>query len=171
MEETHPFITYLTQTLVADRGALAALRRGLGQPPGFAPEMLRFVVPFLPERPSAWHERTLYMLASLFALHPAHTGEGNLGDHFARLKSEDNTALERRFTALLAAHPDELDIHLRRAVAMFKSKDIPVNWDQLLKDCLAWSHPERQARVRRRWAMRFWRVQPVATSESETEQA
>src|SRR5690554_6458706 len=146
MTEIHPFISYLTGTLAEDRGALAALRRGLGQPPGHAPEMLRFVVPFLSERPSRWEERTLYMIASLFALHPANTTTGNMGDHYAALRTPENeAALERRFTALLAAHPDELDVHLRQAVARLKSKELPVNWDRLLKDCRAWHRPDWQA--------------------------
>lgn len=170
MEDVHPFIRYLTETLAGDRGALAALRRGLGQPPGHAPEMLRFVVPYLPEQPSRWQERTLYMIASLFALHPANTPTGNMGDHYRALRTPENeAALERRFTALLAAHPDELDVHLRQAIAVLKSRDIPVNWDRLLRDCLAWGHPEGQANVRRRWAMRFWRA--AQPTESEIEQA
>ncbi len=151
----HSFVEYLCK-LTDDRAALAALRRGLGQPPGYVPEMLRYISPFVTNQTSRWEERTLYMIASLFALHPAHTNEGNMGDHLARLKSKDDTALERRFAHLLSAHPDDLDVYLRQAVSILRSKEIPINWDQLLRDVRSWSHPDGQAQVRRRWARSFW---------------
>ena len=46
--QSNPYITYLL-SLKENRGALAALRRGLGRPPGTAPEMYPYVVPWLPE--------------------------------------------------------------------------------------------------------------------------
>ena len=50
-EKRNNFITYLEELRDReDRGALAALRRGLGQPPGSAVEMYRYVVPWLPAR-------------------------------------------------------------------------------------------------------------------------
>ena len=44
-----PFIAYL-ETLRdrEDRGALASLRRGIGRRPGEAPEVMRYVVPWVP---------------------------------------------------------------------------------------------------------------------------
>src|ERR1035437_1147702 len=52
-----------------DRGALAALRRGLGKEPGEAPEMFPYVVPWLPRQASIWAEQAYYLVASLFGLH------------------------------------------------------------------------------------------------------
>jgi CRISPR system Cascade subunit CasB len=51
-----------------DRAALAALRRGLGQPPGAVPEMFQHV----PElaRIGEEREREAFLVASLFAWHP-----------------------------------------------------------------------------------------------------
>ena len=45
MNYEHGFVTYL-QSLAEkdDRGALAALRRGLGQSPGSVPDTFRYVV-------------------------------------------------------------------------------------------------------------------------------
>ena len=79
-----------------------------------------------------------------------------MGAHFAHTRSpdSDNTAIERRFVALLAAHPDDLDFYLRQAVSFLRSKEVPVNWQQLLSDVLAWSHPERY--VQKAWARAFW---------------
>jgi len=154
MTETHPFITYL-EGLREDRGALAALRRGLGQPPGTVPGMYRYVVPWLPADAPPWLEDAYYLVAALLAYHPASGGSGNMGNHFARTCDRgDNSAVERRFTALLAAHPEDLGFYLRQAVSFVKSKDVPVNWHQLLSDVLAWGHPDRY--VQRAWARAFW---------------
>jgi len=170
MTELHPFIRYL-QAFREDRGALAALRRGLGQPPGTAPSMYPYVVPWLRDNTSPSEEAAYYLVAALYAYHPQEGGTGDMGQHFwrARDPSGDNTAVERRFTALLAAHPDDLDFYLRQAVSCLKSKErpVPVEWSQLLADVLAWGHPERY--VQRRWARSFWgRSTPENASASET---
>ncbi len=52
-----------------DRGALAALRRGLGKQPGAAPEMFPYLAPWT-QHEHGWGEECMYLVASLFALHP-----------------------------------------------------------------------------------------------------
>lgn len=161
MNNPQPFVAHL-QKLKGDeqrgRAALAALRRGLGQPPGAAPEMFRYVTPFISSDAGAWQEASYFLIASLFGFHPESTESGNMGDHYARLRqSGDEAAVERRFMALLAAHPEDLDTYLRQAVSMLRSKDIPVNWSQLLWDVLAWNDPDRRLRVTKSWARSFWR--------------
>jgi CRISPR system Cascade subunit CasB len=156
MEEgKQAFVEYL-EGLREDRGALAALRRGLGQPPGTVADMYRYVVPWLSDETPRWREAVYYQIAALFAYHPAPGGRGNMGDHFARTRDPqgDNTAIERRFTALLAAHADDLDTYLRQAIGFVRSKEVPVDWHQLLSDLLAWGHPNRY--VQQRWARSFW---------------
>jgi CRISPR system Cascade subunit CasB len=154
-ERKHPFVEYL-ESLRDDRAALAALRRGLGQPPGTVADMYRYVVPWLSDDAPPWREAAYYLIAALFAYHPDAGGTGNMGRHFARARDpqRDNTAIERRFTALLAAHPDDLDFYLRQAVGFLKSKEVPVNWHQLLSDLLGWGHPDRY--VQQQWARAFW---------------
>ena len=155
-QQGHPYIRHL-QSLAEgqDRGALAALRRGLGQPPGTVAEMFRYVEPWLSERRSAAQEAAFYLVAALFALHPRSASAGNMGTHLAQSRAAGGEdALERRFTALLAAHPDDLPVYLRQAVSFLKSKEIPVNWEQLLSDLQNWDHPQRF--VQKKWASAFW---------------
>lgn len=154
-EKTHPFVEYL-ESLREDRGALAALRRGLGHPPGAVADMYRYVVPWLPNDAPPWKEAPYYLVAALFAYHPAQGGTGDMGNHFAQARNpqDDNTSLERRFTTLLTAHPDDLDVYLRQAVSFLKSKDVPVNWRRLFYDLRGWGHPGRY--VQKRWAGSFW---------------
>lgn len=166
MTKTHPFVEYL-EGLRGDRGALAALRRGLGQDPGTVPDMYPYVVPWIPEDASPRRQACYYVVAALFAYHPHPGGSGNMGQHFARAwdPQGDNAALERRFTALLNAHPDDLPGYLRQAVSFLKSKGIPVHWHQLLSDVQAWGHPSRY--VQQRWARGFW---SRATTQSLTKE-
>jgi CRISPR system Cascade subunit CasB len=155
MTEPKPFVTYL-ESLREDRGALAALRRGLGQPPGTAREMYPYVVRWLPAETSAQREAAYYLIAALFAYHPDPGGSGNLGHAFRRTldPTGDNTATERRFTALLTAHPNDLPFYLRQAISFLASKEAPVDWNQLFADLLAWGHPAGY--VQKQWARAFW---------------
>ncbi len=156
-EATHPFIQYLVSLQEDDdRGALADLRRGLGQPPGTAPSMYPYVVRYLPSDVSRREEHAYYLVGALFAYHDKKGGQGNMGAHFAatRDSNSDNTAVERRFTALLAAHPDDLPFYLRQAVSYLKSKDQPIDWDQLFYDLRYWHYNDR--RVQKQWARSFW---------------
>ncbi len=155
MEETHPYVGFL-EGLREDRAALAALRRGLGQPAGTVASMFRYVVPWLPADAKSWQERRYYLIASLFAYHPQAGGMGNMGDHFARTRTPqgDDTATERRFTALLDAHPEDLDVYLRQAVSLLRSKEVAVNWRQLFDDLRRWGYESRP--VQNAWARAFW---------------
>ena len=169
---THNFITYL-ETLTEDRAALAALRRGLGQPPGTVPDMYPYVVRLLPKDayPNSWTEQSYYLVAALYALHPESTTVGNLGDHFAKTLDPNpdlNGATERRFTTLLTAHPDDLSFYLRQAISFLKSKEQAINWHELMWNVRDWGYPDRQTRVQKRWATQFWRRRDEANDASDT---
>lgn len=166
-DRVEAFVSWLTHDVADDRAVRAALRRGLGQPPGYAPEMLMHMARQVQGMPE-WQERTAYIVAALFALHPMNTDSGNMGNHLGRLKGRNDDALERRFGVLLSAHEEELDVYLRQAITMLKQQDIPVNWLQLFNDVSAWGHPDRQARVRRSWANSFYRADTSETTEKES---
>jgi CRISPR system Cascade subunit CasB len=160
-----------------NRAALAVLRRGLGKPLGSSAEVWRYVATWTRNLPN-WRADCYYLVASLFALHPdsvwpeselhRRRRPPNLGDSFKRLedqqhrgqpatadKGQDHASpMERRFVALLNCHWDDLDKHLRQAVSLLKSKEVPVNWAQLLRDIQGWDHDDHP--VQRRWARAFW---------------
>lgn len=157
------FVEYLEKLEAGqDRAALAALRRSLGKRPGQAAEAHRHV---LWVNPPSWEEPAYYLVAGLFALHPANwrKEEGdkrltNFGASFAWLKSKtDSDSIEKRFVALLDCHEDDLAEHLRHAVSLIKSnksETIPVDWAQLLRDLRRWNWDDRK--VQREWARAFW---------------
>lgn len=161
------FIESLNQLVARqDRGALAALRRGLGKPPGSMAEMHRYVAPWLPEGDdpfAPWVQRqqdAWYLVAALFALHQQDAWYGmersrrtNLGWSFRRLAgTQESDSVEKRFTALLNSHIDDLPAHLRASISLLA--ETPVNWAQLLADIQEWDDDERS--VQRGWAQAFW---------------
>ena len=157
-----------------DRAGLAALRRGLGKRPGEAPEMFAVLVPLLPDgRLHADDEETAYLIASLFASHPASwAGDGdgrwsrNFGASLRRLgDATTSQGADRRMTGLLGSDRERLDDQLRSAVHLLRSKGIPVDWEQLTWDTLQWDRPDRV--VQRRWASAFW-ASPAATEAGES---
>ena len=172
--QVHCFVNRLEKLKESqDRAALAALRRGLGQPPGHAPEMHPYVVRFLPNNANSWVEQSYYLVASLYGLHPDMGKGENLGRHFAKTLDPDpekNKAVERRFTALLTAHPDDLHFYLRQAISFLKSRPEPVavNWHQLMQDVLDWGSYYKQARVQKQWARYFWNP-PDKAKQTESE--
>lgn len=133
-----------------DRRALAILRRGVNRQPGTAPEMFSLVIPWGVPR---YAEDCAFLVAALFALHPQPKGQGTLGSAFARI-SGGSDSIEQRFNALLNCHRDDLPYHLRQAVSLLRSKDVPVDWKRLLRDVLGWEHDDRY--VQRDWARDFW---------------
>jgi CRISPR system Cascade subunit CasB len=154
------FVEYLEELeRNEDRAALAALRRSLGKSPGEAADAHRYVLPF---NPAIWEESAYYLVGGLFALHPQswRRDEGdrsptNLGASFARLGSQvDSKSIEKRFVALLNCHEDDLAEHLRHAISLLGSKEIPVDWVEFLKDLRNWNHPDRSVQLR--WARAFW---------------
>ena len=155
------------------RGALAALRGGLDQRPGAAPEMHAYVARWAGGERSRWREDVHYLVASLFAYHPSnwrrqsHGGYTNLGASFARLAVGDaQSSVERRFTTLLNARREDLHIHLRHAVSLLRASDQPVDWAQLLDDLKSWGHEDRW--VQRNWARAFWSGEPREESDTDT---
>jgi CRISPR system Cascade subunit CasB len=172
MTKHEEFITFL-EGLKEDRAALAALRRGLGEPPGTVAEMGKYIYPFLgadePRAHRARQEETTYFLvAALFALHPESTGRGDLGRHLRDIRLDDKeTAVERRFTQLLAADPADLPDLLRQAVSLLKAKEQPIHWEALIKDVLNWGHPS--GFVQHKWARSFWGAGPARSEEAQSQ--
>jgi CRISPR system Cascade subunit CasB len=167
-DSDHSFVRHLLSLKEKeDRGALAALRRGLGKEPGEAPAMFPHVVPWLPERLSRSVERCYYLVASLFALHPESATEArrNMGDVMREVErarggrpEEGASSTEKRFVALLDAHPEDLPSKLRHAVALARSSDVAIAWNALFWDVmkLLGADPEKRDQVRKTWARSFW---------------
>ena len=145
-----------------DRAALAALRRTLGKDPVSAPEAYPIVMPYLPDGAGERVERIYFLVGSLFAVHQKSwlRAEPDRSRHdfgaSMRILAERRPGggVERRFGALLACDEAELSDHLRHAVALLKSEEVPIDWASLLSDLKEWNYERRPAQ--RRWARSFW---------------
>jgi len=182
LAKEHPFISHLVNLVrEKDRGALAALRRGLGKPPGSAREMDRYVLRELPAVATETQENAYYLVGALFAYW--HQGKddvtekvpANLGESLRWLvvheasetgRWEDaEKRIEKRLVALLNCHRDDLPAHLRHTIGLLKSKDVPVAWTRLLWDVQNWQNESRK--VQRDWARKFWRGYSMGTVPDE----
>jgi CRISPR system Cascade subunit CasB len=171
--ETHPFIAHLEKLVKEqDLGALANLRRGVGKPSGSAREMDRWVLRYVPTGAHGDQENVYYLVAALFAYWYQGTNDvhqnppSNLGSSLRMLvdleaagnnnRDEIEKRTEKRLVALLNSHLDDLPKHLQHTISLLKSKDIPINWSQLLGDVQNWHREDRE--IQRRWARGFWRI-------------
>ena len=156
-EKQNKFIGYLLNLAKEgkeDRGALADLRSGLGRKPGEMARVHKYVVPYLSDK--SYNDHWYYVLATLFGSFPKHRKKRSLGAAFQPLRSLSNS-MEARFVALLNAHSDDLDDHLRHAVSLLKSHEQPIDWFRLFEDLLQWEHPE--GHVQLRWARDFYKAE------------
>lgn len=77
--------------------------------------------------------------------------------HHAR-NSQNETGFDRRFARLLDADEDQLSFQLRQAIMRLTNDWVTINWEQLTKDILNWTHPDRF--VQRKWARDYVASQP-----------
>jgi len=148
-----------------DKAALARLRRGLGKEMG-APEMYRYVYQYLHE---CRQYRRCFLVASLFGLHWDKAKRGvSFGAVFREIwkKFKESESIEKRFTNLLSADPDDLGEHLRHAVSLAKSKGVPIDYYRLFFHIKRWDHPNRF--VQREWAKDFWGSEKQQVEETIT---
>ncbi len=160
------FIGYLEKLKEKeDRGALAALRRGLGADPGQTPEMYPYVFPYTTGM-TRYNEDACFIAASLFALHPEGTSQDTLGTVFRKIRNKkDSESIEQRFVALLNTDKEDLPIHLRHAIALAKGENIPIGWKELLYGIRYWDYDERF--IQRKWAQDFWGYNKGESEENE----
>jgi len=158
VKEHHPFVKYLYELATReDRAALAELRRSFANPIAALP----YVVPFLRRDASRREEDALVLVASLFALHPT-PGQLSLAKALA-LCSKDSESVELRFRGLLDSDAEDLPTHLRHAISLVRSKDMAIDYDDLLRAIRWWSREDKDRQ--RAWARDFWGTTEATTTE------
>jgi len=150
-----------------DRGTLAGLRKGLGEPRGWHPAVAMVVDRAIGDVHLRDSQRdVLNMTAALFSIHPnIRKREDRWGTSLldslsqlqvslGRTSDEDRQALDRRVMALLNADQEDVFHHLRHLIRLFRNADVAIDWIQLAYDLDSWSSTERS--VQRRWARQWW---------------
>ncbi len=122
-------------------------------------------------------------MAGLYAVYPdgpvAQAGDGNPARNFGHTaaavrasRESQQAAVDRRFTALLASHADDVVVHLRHFVSMCRDAGAAIDWANLLFDLQGWRR--EGAPVQRRWARAYWSATSTETAtvnDSDTSQA
>lgn len=165
-ENERSFVRFLNRLKEQEsRGEIAILRKGLRGDPEKMPELYPIVIPQLPDGTYGWKEKVYFEIATLFAMHPVDSSSGDMGKTFRTIqKIMGSESTEKRFAALLRTHKDEVFGQLRQAVSLARSKDLPINWVQLLIDMQHWNDEEK--RVQQRWARSYWSP-PMKDEEPE----
>lgn len=164
-----PFIEYLEGLSSKNhRGALAALRRGLQYEPGDCIEMYPYIIPWLHNVKGKWAKKIYYLIATLYAYHPSSSSKGNLGDAFRKiyLNKGENPSIEQRFITLLRCNPEDLPFHIRQAISLAKSENIPINWQELFFDLKRWPFDQIYPPYEK-WAQSFWKKEPKSENNNE----
>jgi hypothetical protein len=143
-QSAEAFIKYL-QRYKDDRGALANLRGALSE--ARRPNAW----PLLGGFPSAIGDRRYEVVGALWAYDPdGECAVGNMGNTGARMHGENNS-FEGRFKRLLTCDVTEIADRVVPVVRAAQTKDVRVNYTQLLSDLLWWND-----RTRENWAKAFW---------------
>lgn len=151
-----------------DRGALAALRRGL------SPATVMDAWPVVARlggdigQPG---ESVFVDIAALFATHPVESTARNFGDTCRAIARDEKGGLidshERRFRRLLASDsPADLAGQLRTWVRLAAGKGVGVNYESLFADLWNWRWYADDIRVQ--WASSFWRSGEDAPATAST---
>lgn len=159
---TESFIAHLRSLAGRDRGALAALRRSLGFPPGAYPPAYPVVERFAVQDGTREPLRqALYLTAGLFALNPRHQKDRSLPTKLAQaMHQRKSKSIERRFITLLSTDGETLPTHLRYAMQLLDAGELGCDFVALLDDLAVWLDPwkaDERDRVRQRWARDFYR--------------
>jgi CRISPR type I-E-associated protein CasB/Cse2 len=146
-----------------DAGAMAMLRRGLGENHG-AIEMFSYVFRALPADTAFLREDSFLQIAALYALHPEMCSDMSFGGSFRKLWQADRRrpSTEARFKTLLAADKETVVTHLHRSVTMMKNKGIRIDYARLLVDLNNWEHEDNF--VQKEWAKDFWGSKEKSTA-------
>jgi CRISPR system Cascade subunit CasB len=171
LADARNFISELETLRQADRGRMAQLRRNAGEPlPGRGTSWFyRYLAPPQRQRNGEIH----FLVATLFDLNRKHSIVGDFGRAVRQAASTTSEeSMQRRFRILLDADFDtisdplnenahwqegggELAFRLRQMVKLLASKEIGVDWAELLVDLCQWSYQDKP--VQKKWARSFFK--------------
>jgi CRISPR type I-E-associated protein CasB/Cse2 len=148
------------QTIVADRGNRAALRRY------WSPATRHQAYPLLGQLGALRDDRKT-ILAALYAEHPEQHNGQTVGKAALRLgdRKDGDHPYDRHFRRLLACDSlDDLAQQLHRLVRRLQREGIGLDYAELQKNLNFWANYSEDVKVR--WAADFWQA-PVSQISTE----
>jgi CRISPR type I-E-associated protein CasB/Cse2 len=167
---------FIDQVKKSSKGDLAVLKRNAGNSLAEA----RGAFSFYRYQSQFAHGRDeeIYFLVATLVGYNKHQFTGDLGKgmrELAHTRGASSDAVERRFLVLLDSDFDrengnpyggELAFRLRQVVKQLASKNIGIDWAQLLVDLCAWGMPQKH--VQKRWASDFYGQPAEAVDDTYT---
>lgn len=167
-------------------GKLAALRSSVGKEYEEATDVWPLILPFIPDEfmgkgKATFAEEAIYIALQLYAIGQQGASKNvcvdeqsnGMGESLKALRSDDSTAIDRRFNTLIASSTfDEFVYHLRQIFKLGKSKgDFSVNYPKLAED-LYWYQRGKNKQICLRWAKDYYRrkynSETIAQTESDS---
>lgn len=174
-----------TQATSGTTAILARLRRAVGKPPGWDPDLWELTLSDVPGRvvsdAPTNQERAVHTALTLYAVHqqsrpePMHVRGHGLGRAVRSLASatQAESAVRRRFDAAATATTFEEAVHhLRGLITQLRAHRVPLDYGQLADDLHQLQDPRRADAVRLRWGRQYYRIDrdsasgaPAATTD------
>lgn len=172
-EVASEFVQRLKELKERDRGGMAILRRNAGETLSTSRGAAAVFYRLLPPGVAQVQEEVFFLVATLYALNDR-THTGNFGQTMRDVKERSGRdSIDLRMKVLLDSTFDriqgggELAYRLRQAVKLAASKDVGVNWPQLIADLSWWAGEQR--RVQKAWARSYYRQTRAATDVETAE--
>jgi CRISPR system Cascade subunit CasB len=166
-EGARKILESIDRNIKNDNGAKASLKRVLTGEPRHIRTVYSIVLPYLGG--IEYNLDEWIFVAALLAYYPQkldRTPSKNFGSSASGLASATNSeGADRRFRALLDTSLEDIRSPLSALIRQMKTKDITIDYPQLIVDLCGWDHPDQY--VQDKWARSFWRYQaPKDDSQS-----
>jgi CRISPR system Cascade subunit CasB len=150
------FLESLHRRIKDDNGAKALFKRALSGEERHIRNTYSMVLPYL----EGIHERQQEIwifVASLSVYYPQKNREKqqNFGSSCLGLANATNSeGADRRFRTLLDTSLEDIQSPLTALVRQIKTKEVRIDYPQLLAELCQWDHPDQY--IQDRWARTFW---------------
>ncbi len=173
-----PAAEFVKRLATLPRGELALLKRNAGNTLAESRNAIGIFYRILPpSKQNGPDEEIYFLVATLYGCNKS-TGTGDFGSVMRQVKggaSEvSGTGIDRRMSILLDSEFDLLDgyrhgggemaYRMRQYSLLAASKEIGIDWGQLLHDLCLWQQPGKQ--VRKQWARSYFGIQANRENQS-----
>lgn len=167
LERQNNFLASLHKRIAHDNGAKADLKRALSGEKKHLRNIYSLILPYLGGIAEGKQDNIWIPVACLSVGYPQPIREqqNNFGYSCRQLANKtESEGIERRFRALLDTASSDLQTPITALVRQMKSKEIAIDYPQLIYDLERWEHPDQY--IQDKWARTFWGVAQIEQEET-----
>jgi CRISPR system Cascade subunit CasB len=162
LEQQNRFLEFLHKRIANDNGAKADLKRALSGEPKHLRNIYSLVLPYLSSI-SDWKQDHIWIPVACLSVYypqPIRDQQNNFGYSCRQLANKtESEGIERRFRVLLDTASSDIQNPITALVRQMKSKEISIDYPQLIYDLNQWEHPDQY--IQDKWARTFWGVSEI----------